>query len=551
MRRFAQLAAVLSMGLAVVLVTSTERSRAESSATPQRAHRIAIRSVNGVAEFYDRVTKSRFVPRGPNYHRFGLEGTYVVDTLFSNWRPKSVAADLTAIRKLGYNTVRTSLDVCRNACIGNPAGGLRARYLDHLADFLRLARARNLRVVITSNDLPYDGGFVPRVEATCCSSFDGYINSHYLSPVGYRAYRDYWTTVVRGLIKRKAPLDTILSYTVRGEMFFFDDKPPLSLTSGSVTTANGRTYALPAQRRQMVEDGTVFWLNGLRAAIRKLDPNALVSVGIFAPNDPYPWRPPEDARTVFVEPILASSVDFVDVHAYPGYISFDQLAADLRLDPARQRKPVVLGEFGGFRFAYRTPQSAASGVMDWQVASCAYGLDGWAHWHWRGQHDREVWTGTDGGGLINTVLSPAQRPNPCERKEFPFLETNLARGRPVTASAQMPGRPGSAAVDGSVSTQWNSGGSPPAWIEVQLTSPSAVKEIRLAVGQFPAGRTVHRLLLRVAGSLQEVRTFDGQTSEGQTLTWRPAAPSAGVTAVRVETLVSPSFVAWNEIEVVG
>jgi hypothetical protein len=549
---------VAALALLCLLALATASSSAPAGGRSQAAlsteaakHRIAIRIVNGVAEFYDRVTKQRFVPRGANYHRFSVVGGLVEDRTFAAWDRRRVVADLTAMRRLGYNTVRTALEICQHRCIGSPAGGLRASYLDNLAQFLRLAKASRLEVLLQSNDLPLDGGYVPQVERTCCSSFDGYINAQYLSPVGYRLYRDYWTTVVRGLIARKAPLDTILGYGVRGEMFFFADKPPLSLTSGSVTTANGRTYQLPRERQQMIADGTTFWLRGMRAAIRRLDPTALVGVGAFAPNDPYPWRPPPDSRAVFMEPIFASGLDFVDVHPYPGGPSLDKLAADFRLNEVGQGKPVIVGEYGGFHFAYPTPARAAAALMDWQVASCAYGIDGWFHWHWRGVDDPEVWTGTEGDGVINTVLAPAQRPDPCARKAFPFLETNLALGRPTSVSSSVAESPGSGAVDGSRSTIWNSGSSPPAWIEVQLAAPSAVKEIRLVVGQTPNGRTVHRLLVRTAAGLQEVRRFEGETSDDQTLVWHPAAPLSGVVVVRVETEESPSFVAWKEIEVVG
>jgi hypothetical protein len=544
----------LSVAAALVAVTAGVLSPLASSRAAEAAalapHRIAIRLVNGNAEFYDRVTKKRFVPRGANYHRFSVAGGLVEDRTFAAWDRKRVIADLSQMRKLGYNTVRTALDICQHRCIGSPSGGLRARYLDNLAEFLRLAKARSLRVLIQSNDLPLDGGYVPQIEATCCSSFDGYMNAQYLSPVGYRVYRDYWTTVVRGLIARRAPLDTIIAYGIRGEMFFFADKPPLSLTSGSVRTANGRTYALPAERQQMIADGVVFWLNGMRAAIRKLDPTALVAAGAFAPNDPYPWRPPEDTRVVFMEPMLASAIDVLDVHPYPGYVPFDKLAADFRLDPGRQTRPVVMGEYGGFRFAFATPAAAAAALMRWQLASCSYGVDGWTHWHWRGIGDPEVWTGTEGGGIINTVLSPGARPDPCQSRDFPGVETNLALGQPVTASSEMVGAPGSNAVDGNVASAWISGAGPPGWIEVRLPG-STVKEIRLVVAQYPNGSTVHRLLVRTAAGLQEVRRFAGDTTDGQVLAWRPATPLAGVVGVRVETDSSPSFVAWKEIEAIG
>jgi F5/8 type C domain len=189
--------------------------------------------------------------------------------------------------------------------------------------------------------------------------------------------------------------------------------------------------------------------------------------------------------------------------------------------------------------------------MDWQAASCAYGVDGWFHWHWRGQNDPEVWTGTDDGGIINTVLAPSQRPDPCVRKAFPGIETNLVLGRPTTVSSAQADAPGSNAVDGTTGTAWISGADPPGWIEVQLAQPSTVREIRLAIAQFPNGQTVHRLLVRTSAGLQEVRRFEGSTADGDTLTWQPPAPLVGVLAVRVETDSSPSFVAWKELEVLG
>jgi hypothetical protein len=101
------------------------------------------------------------------------------------------------------------------------------------------------------------------------------------------------------------------------------------------------------------------------------------------------------------------------------------------------------------------------------------------------------------------------------------------------------------------STGWESGADPPGSIEIQLDSASIVCEVRLTVNQYPPGSTVHRLLLRIGGQWQVVHTFSGQTQIGQVLTWTSPQPVAGVTAVRVETVASPSFVAWYEIEVLG
>jgi len=163
-----------------------------------------------------------------------------------------------------------------------------------------------------------------------------------------------------------------------------------------------------------------------------------------------------------------------------------------------------------------------------------------------------VWTGTDGDSAINRALSPSERPDACSAANLlPFLGTNLAVGRPVIVSAASPGKLGALAVDGVASTGWESGADPPGSIEIQLDSASIVCEVRLTVNQYPPGSTVHRLLLRIGGQWQVVHTFSGQTQIGQVLTWTSPQPVAGVTAVRVETVASPSFVAWYEIEVLG
>jgi hypothetical protein len=251
-----------------------------------------------------------------------------------------------------------------------------------------------------------------------------------------------------------------------------------------------------------------------------------------------------------MEPIFASAVDFVDVHPYPGYVPFDRLAANFLLDRVGQRKPVLMGEFGGFRFAFANPARAASAVMDWQVASCAYGVDGWLHWHWRGQDDPEMWTGTDGGGVLNTVLAPARRPDPCQRASFPGVETNFALGRAVTASAQA-GSPAANAVDGSAGSAWVSGADAPQWLEIDLGVPARVVEVRMRVAQTPAGHTAHRVLALTPGGWLTLADVVGTTQDDQVLTIRPAAALEAVRAVRVETSQSPSWVAWKEIEVLG
>jgi hypothetical protein len=65
---------------------------------------------------------------------------------------------------------------------------------------------------------------------------------------------------------------------------------------------------------------------------------------------------------------------------------------------------------------------------------------------------------------------------------------------------------------------------------------------------------VHRLAGRgpdPGGRWILLHTFDGSTSDGQTLTYTSDAPLQGIQYVRVETVTSPSWVAWREVVVIG
>jgi hypothetical protein len=525
------------------------------SSEPIGEHRIGIRTVDGRAEFFDRETGATFVPRGANYLQAGrnAEGA-IVDRVFADYDGGQAEANLRAMKRLGYTAVRVALENCREDCIGDPAGWLRHQYLANLADFLRRAKGAGLPVLIQSNDLPEEGGYVPRVEATCCSPFDGYLNSQYFSPIGLGVYREYLKSALEGLRAAGAPLDSIFAYEIRGELFVTTNTPPLSLRAGSVTAADGATYDLSdaAARQRLVDDGIVFWVDEMAAAVRSVDPGALVAVGEFAPNAPNVWRGDDPRATPRIDTFLRTSVDFLDVHVYPGYIPIGGLLENAGVPVGGPPIPIVIGEYGAFTSAYADPASGAAGLMQWQADSCRFGIDGWFHWHWRGEHDAEVWTGTEGHDAINTVLSPSERPDPCATKAFPFLVENLAVGAKVRASAAIAGSGPELAVDGQRGPGWVSGSGPKQWIEIDLGKAATIDTLRLVVDQSPAGRTVHVITGGPSrDQLKRLHVFDGSTSYGDELVWTPPTPLTGVRFIRIETTVSPSWVAWLEIEALG
>ncbi|MBL8089890.1 MAG: discoidin domain-containing protein [Anaerolineales bacterium] len=127
---------------------------------------------------------------------------------------------------------------------------------------------------------------------------------------------------------------------------------------------------------------------------------------------------------------------------------------------------------------------------------------------------------------------------------------NLALGKNTRVSNFIDGLTGSFAVDGDLGTLWNSGGGPTQWIEIDLGKEYNILKIELTISQYPAGKTTHRIFGGNASrQYVELAVFSGNTSDGQVLIFLPDKPSTAIQFIRVETVESPSWIAWREIEV--
>jgi hypothetical protein len=131
---------------------------------------------------------------------------------------------------------------------------------------------------------------------------------------------------------------------------------------------------------------------------------------------------------------------------------------------------------------------------------------------------------------------------------------NIALGKPVQISSQTGDLTGNLAVDGDFGTLWNSGGGPTQWIEIDLGEAFDISEIRLTVSQYPAGKTIHQI--KGKGPLPGdqfilLQTLDGNTQDGDELLYQLEDPVTKIRFVRVETIASPSWVSWREIEIIS
>lgn len=552
----ASTATLASTSAGTPVLTSTATPTPTSTPAPAE-HRIGMRVVNGDGEFYERASGEKFVPRGATYTRLGpiktQGGTITYHTTFQVGTYDAARAE-EATRQMaeyGYNTVMVEVHGCEDRCAADPATGkLNGKYLDNVVDFMKRAKAHGLFVMLRTDDLPFGLSYTNDLFVKHWRADVQGVNAEFLTSEGIEANIHYYRGLIQALIDRKAPLDIVIGYAIRGEAFMDGDSPPFTLESGSLTAANGQVYDLskPSDKTRMLDDGFVYFVDQVRAAILEVDPTALVGIGFFAPQAPHPWRMGDTRLTATRGLVTRSTADFVDFHPYPGEeLTLAQFMENYGVDrpPA---KALMMSEFGAYKRTYGSAARAAQANADWQSESCNYGYDGWLWWTWdTTEQDPPLWAAIEEGGTVAKALSPLTRPDPCAPSSAP---ANIAFGKQIKASGTaLPGNPPSAAIDG-LSQTWWTGGPTPQWIEIDLGANTQVARIALLVSQTPEGYTVHRVLGRADNEdWRLLHEFKGVTADSQTLEATLPQPWPNIRYLRIMTTASPSWIGWREIEV--
>lgn len=522
------------------------------------SHRIGVRVVNGVGEFYDRSTGDTFIPRGNNYVRLanavfcsgGYVGQYHAVFDVGKYDPALTQQELGHMHQSGYNTVRVFLNNCCTTGIGDPAGGLSAGYLDNVADFLRKAKANQIYVILTIDDLPELGGY----KQSFGSTSQVYVaNASYMLSAGVAANRRFWQDFIEGLVARNVPLDAIFAYELRNEMYFWGTTIPFTLTSGRVTIADGDSFDMSVfdDKKKMLDESLVYWSDQVKGAILQVDPTALVTIGFFSPDHPNPsigfaGRTIRTYAAIAPPSIGGSSIDYVDLHAYPVDYPLSSLVQGFEM-PGLTSKPILMGEFGAFQGAYATNSFAADDVLDWQLQSCQFGFGGWLFWTWDSSEQAGLWNALSGGGLIDQALSPQNRADPCAYSQT--NSANLSLNQPVVATSAQSGHPASNAVDGVTGDYWAPSGLTGQSVQVDLGGARTVSRIRLVLYQSQNGNTDIRIWGRPPGGTEQLlKEWVGATYDRELLDYLIPAPVAGIEFVRAEIASGPSNSGWREIE---
>ncbi len=544
----------------LLLIASCDRpeSSAQVLPTSSPSHQIGIKVEDGEGEFYDRLSGEKFTPRGNNYVRLANMVFTNGETIFYHstfnvglYDPTLAENALQTMDSNGYNVVRVFLTGnCKNDCIGDSDGKLSKGYVANVVDFLRKAEKCGIYVIFTTDSEPATQYYNDFLNSSSNGNFGG-TNLNYLTSGGISVAKEFWKDFIEELLAQNAPMNAIFAYELRNEFFFETDANPLAMTSGVVQTANGKSYDMSSEeeKQRMMDENSVFWLDEVSAAIREVDPTALVAVGFFPPDEPNSY-PLGNRHIRTYAAIWESKLDFIDLHPYPFGYSLGELVENFEMDGMRE-KPIIMGEFGAFSSFYVTEMEAAQGLHDWQIDSCNYDFDGWILWTWDTDEQPELFNGLDGDGFINEVLSPVNRPDPCTEGDFDFFEANLALGMITTASRSGAENPASFAVDGRNDQWWLANDFAPQWVQIDLGNPSTIDLIRLVTVQSPAGLTIHQIWVgAVSNDLYLLHKFEGDTVDSQVLEFDPENPIENVRYIKIVTTQSPSWVGWREIEII-
>jgi Cellulase (glycosyl hydrolase family 5) len=271
--------------------------------------------VNADGNGFVRPDGRAFTPWGVNYDH-DRDGRLLEDYWEKEWA--MVEQDFREIRALGANTVRVHLQTGRFLDApdrANPAA--LARYRDLLA----LAERTGLLLDVTGlgcyhrKDVPAWYEALPEAER-------------------WRAQAVFWSAVAEA--GRGSP--AIFCYDLMNEPVApGDDKPVADWLAGEFGGKHFVQYIARENRGRTRAEVARAWVDTLVAAIRKHEPNRLITVGEI------PWGMAfRGAKPVFADPAVGRNLDFASIHLYPKAGELDHA---LRvLDEHRLGKPVVIEE---------------------------------------------------------------------------------------------------------------------------------------------------------------------------------------------------------------
>ena len=408
---------------AVAVLAAVGCVAAENSRAPAALPRLGVRQdKNGRGEFHNTATGESVLWRGTNHCRFV---TYPGDKTFSTLYDREYTEAM--FRKMqagGYNVVRVFL---RKGSITAPDGSatLNKPYMDNVVDFIRRGAAHGVYTYLSIDWVPdayvaQPGEFPetqPRVKGT---------NNHYFSERFIRAYGQYWGDVLRRIKEENPALLTAIAGVDLKNEISFQWSDPFDKREGTITVPGAGTFDLasPRERRSLANAVAVRWVRGVRAMIKQVDPDVLVSVSAWFAKDAevLPVAPPAK-HVAFDLAAIQDVCDFLDTHFYVAtwnqpYTGYQDWNGRSHANRLRLDKPMVIGEIGVFRDAVNYDLAKGMWLLaDFQAKTYKHlNARGWLHWLWDAKGFEEFWSDQ---WLIErnppTWMGPTGRPDPAAR----------------------------------------------------------------------------------------------------------------------------------------
>ncbi len=130
--------------------------------------------------------------------------------------------------------------------------------------------------------------------------------------------------------------------------------------------------------------------------------------------------------------------------------------------------------------------------------------------------------------------------------------TNISKNKKVTASKSHSSSSTSDIVDGNLTTGWNAGAYAPQWVSIDLLGQYDISGIELIPSIAPAGNTTQEILVSSdLSSWKSVDVFSVYTTDKNPIERNFSTLLKNIRGVKILTTISPSWVSWLEIEVLG
>jgi len=428
----------------VVSPTASPSTAARRAGVIKPQPRTLPRIVSRPDGLYVAATGAPFIARGANYVRLARNSAGVV--YHSTFEPgrydqQKAVAFLSQMRHDGYNTARVFIDPGSNAADNRGIGGgigttdkIYGPYMDNVAAFVKAAIALGIYTMPSLAYFPtnsYYWGIVGRAGGATPINMDGQ-NVSYMERGHVLAKAEYVANFATALLDRigQEQGTAILAYQSDNEAFFETNKAPFNKLSGTVTPFNGITYEMSdfRQRQEAADASLVEYTIRIKQALTAADPDALLAMGFFAfqavgktgpdgfavhcetcPSGQRYWYP-GTAGIVSQR----GAIDMIDLHMYEHHGTPVLDAHEMR----QRTDPYIIGEFGALKsFFGNDIMQAASGMRDLQREGCALGAKGYLFFTWDTTDALasldHFFTMSEQGGVINGVLAPIVRPDPC------------------------------------------------------------------------------------------------------------------------------------------